>query len=194
MTFKKRIVVAAVALSLVASCTLARTAQADLLYQFSLDASGAIEAATFSFTVPTFVTAGESQAFTPFTLTDGTHTWTFIAALADSPVGLGCFAFSTGGTNTFLTPGCGIEVLPSSEAAFSLMINGGLPAATGVYSLDGRGIFDFPDGQHVLGIGGLPHLTGTLDISISINPVPEPSTWLLVPTAVGLAWLARKKT
>ena len=26
-----------------------------------------------------------------------------------------------------------------------------------------------------------------------IRPIPEPGTWLLVPTAVGLAWLARKK-
>jgi hypothetical protein len=26
-----------------------------------------------------------------------------------------------------------------------------------------------------------------------ITPVPEPSTWLLVPTTVGLAWLAHKK-
>jgi len=26
-----------------------------------------------------------------------------------------------------------------------------------------------------------------------IQPIPEPGTWLLVPTAVGLAWLARKK-
>lgn len=27
-----------------------------------------------------------------------------------------------------------------------------------------------------------------------IQPIPEPGTWLLVPTGVGLAWLARKKT
>jgi len=26
-----------------------------------------------------------------------------------------------------------------------------------------------------------------------IQPIPEPATWILVPTAVGLAWLARKK-
>jgi hypothetical protein len=26
-----------------------------------------------------------------------------------------------------------------------------------------------------------------------IQPIPEPGTWLLVPTAVGLAWLARKR-
>ena len=26
-----------------------------------------------------------------------------------------------------------------------------------------------------------------------IQPIPEPGTWLLVPTAVGLAWLAYKK-
>jgi len=31
------------------------------------------------------------------------------------------------------------------------------------------------------------------EITTHINPVPEPSTWLLVPTAVGLAWLARKR-
>jgi hypothetical protein len=35
--------------------------------------------------------------------------------------------------------------------------------------------------------------SGVYEVTIPINPVPEPSTWLLVPTAVGLAWLARKK-
>ena len=42
--------------------------------------------------------------------------------------------------------------------------------------------------------GSLWLLTSAVyQITIPINPVPEPSTWLLVPTAVGLAWLARKK-
>jgi hypothetical protein len=97
MTFGKRIADAAFALSLLAFCTLAGTARADLLYQFSLNASEGIEASSFSLTVPTFVTAGESPEFTPFTLTDGTHTWTFVDDLAASSGGLTCFLFGTGG-------------------------------------------------------------------------------------------------
>jgi len=193
MTFRNRKAAAAAALSFVACCILAGSARADLLYQFSLNASGGIHAAAFSFTVPTFVTTGESPAFTPFTLTDGTHTWTFVEGVAANLVGLGCFAFGTGGTAT-LGPDCGTGVQSSPDAAFLLQMDGGLPTATGTYSLDGRGIFDFPGGQQVLGIGGAPHLTGNLVITIPINPVPEPSMWLLVPTAVGLAWLTSKKT
>ena len=37
--------------------------------------------------------------------------------------------------------------------------------------------------------GGGPENTTTFER----RAIPEPGTWLLVPTAVGLAWLARKK-
>jgi len=30
-------------------------------------------------------------------------------------------------------------------------------------------------------------------VGVDATPIPEPATWLLVPTAVGLAWLAHKK-
>jgi len=52
------------------------------------------------------------------------------------------------------------------------------------------------------GIGTLPltpfgssglWFPGTVTLALSTPTIiPEPSTWLLVPTAVGLAWLARK--
>jgi len=171
MMFGNRTAAAAFALSVVAFCTLAGTARADLLYQFSLNASDGIEAASFSFTVPTFVTAGESPAFTPFTLTDGTHTWTFVDDLAGSFGGGGCFNFGTGGTAALFSCGGSVAVF-STDAAFRLITSSGLPTAPGVYSFAGVGIFEFPGGDLD------PSLTGTLDVTGTAVPVPAPGPGL----------------
>jgi hypothetical protein len=54
----------------------------------------------------------------------------------------------------------------------------------------GNATFSFSFAPFPGGGGGAWQATSAV---YQINPVPEPSTWLLVPTAVGLAWLARKK-
>ena len=175
MTFGKRLAGAVFALGLLVFCAPAETARADLLYQFSLSASEGIEASSFSFIVPTFVTAGESPAFNPFTLTDGTHTWTFVEDLAASSGGLTCFLFGTGGTSRLL-PTCGVGVDSPPDAAFALELLF-LPITTGVQSLLGFGIFDFAGGQHN------PAFAGTLTVTGSVS-VPEPSP-LICFLAVG---------
>src|SRR5215469_5210472 len=70
-----------VALSALPLVTLVGTAPADLLYQFDVHetTSFGFQPFSFSFTVPTFVTAGQSPAFAPFTITTsgsiGTHSY-----------------------------------------------------------------------------------------------------------------------
>jgi len=64
-----------VALSALSLFTLAGTAHADLLYQFDVTDGGFLCPFSFSFTVPTFVTLGQSPAFTPFTVTAGPHSY-----------------------------------------------------------------------------------------------------------------------
>jgi hypothetical protein len=67
-----------VALSALLLVTLAGTAHADLLYQFDVTPDSFASPFSFSFTVPTFVTFGQSPAFTPFTVTAGTHSYKMI--------------------------------------------------------------------------------------------------------------------
>jgi hypothetical protein len=65
--------------------------QADEAYRFDYTAlSGPVESFSFSFTAPTLVIAGTSPDFTPFTLTDGTNSWTMTNDVAevDGPTGL----------------------------------------------------------------------------------------------------------
>ena len=59
-------------------------AHADLMYQFDVHETTSLgfQPFSFSFTVPTFVTAGQSPAFTPFTVTFGTHSYKMINDLA----------------------------------------------------------------------------------------------------------------
>ena len=91
------------ALSTLAFCGLAR---ASLVYDFNIGAAGGIDAFSFSFTVPSFVGEGQSPAFAPFTVTDGTHAWTMINDLTGHTAGVpsGCFMFDNGGTSSLQPP------------------------------------------------------------------------------------------
>jgi hypothetical protein len=84
------------ALGALVLCALAGAAHGSVLYQFNVTATGGIDPFSFSFTVPSFVTAGQSPAFTPFNVTDGTHTWTMINDLAAIGA-VSCFLFDSGG-------------------------------------------------------------------------------------------------
>jgi hypothetical protein len=87
-------------------------ARADLIYDFNIGAGGGIDAFSFFFTVPSFVAEGQSLAFAPFNVTDGTHVWTMINDLTGLTQGVpsGCFMFDNGGTSSLLPP-CGVGVV-----------------------------------------------------------------------------------
>jgi hypothetical protein len=156
------------ALSALAFCGMAR---ASLVYNFNIGAAGGVQAFSFSFTVPSFVTGSQSPAFAPFTVTDGTHTWTMFNDLTGFTVGgmAACFMFDTGGTSS-LQPPCGIGVFapPDGALAVTLPPFTPFPTATGVYNLSGGGLFDFAAGSSSLQTSPV----GTL----VITSTPEPRT------------------
>jgi len=171
------------ALGALAICALAGTAHASTLYQFDVIATGGVDSFSFSFTVPSFVTTGQSPAFTPFNVTDGTHTWTMINDLA----GIGavsCFLFDTGGSSN-INSTCGFGVGSAPDGSIELTISGGLPTANGPYSISsGLGILDFSGGEDT------PSLSGTL--TVTSESVPEPTSIGLL--GVGLAAIGWKRS
>jgi hypothetical protein len=184
----RNILHAAFALSTVAFCGSAR---ASLVYDFNIDAAGGIDAFSFSFTVPNFVGEGQSPAFAPFTITDGTHTWTMINDLTSLTAGVptGCFMFDNGGTSSLNSP-CSLGVYAPPDGALSLALSVPFPTATGVYTLsDNSGLFDFAGEQQTL----VTAPAGTLDITGT--PVPEPHTnvALLGIAVAALGWKLRKR-
>ena len=79
-----------------AGLTFTVSARADLLYSFALTpSSGPIQNFSFSFTVPAFATAGATPAFTPFNVTDGTHTWSMVQDFVGLGGCGGSFSFAT---------------------------------------------------------------------------------------------------
>jgi hypothetical protein len=174
------------ALGALALCGLAR---ASLVYDFDIAAAGGIDAFSFSFTVPNFVGENQSPAFAPFTVTDGTHTWTMINDLTGHTTGVpsGCFMFNNGGTSS-LQPPCGVGVFAPPDGALTLALGVGvpLPTATGAYALSGSGLFDFAGGTLQTSPVGTLNITGA--------PVPEPRTCIcLFSIAVAALWWTRRK-
>jgi len=184
-----------VALSALPLVTLVGMAHADLLYQFDVHETTAppigFQPFSFSFTVPTFVTDGQSPAFTPFTVTFGTHSYKMINDLAvTAPPGTGNFCFDTGGM--ILNPDCSIDVPQISndgEGAFDLETPGGLPTATGTQTLAGSfGAFGTATDAAVF-----PFFDGTLDIT-SVTSVPEPASLALLSLGIAaVGWRLRKR-
>ena len=86
----------------------APAARASLLYQFSYTSpTPTLNSFSFSLASPTFITSG-SPAFTPFTVTDGTTSWTMTQDLVVQANGFSCFEFGTAYGATLL--GCGASV------------------------------------------------------------------------------------
>ena len=143
----------------------------------------------FSFTVPTFVTAGQSPAFTPFTVTIGTHSYKMINDLAGASPGTGCFAFNTGGMNTVF-PDCSVAAFGTQDGdgAFRLSLDA-LPTATGLQTLADFSGGAFGDGS----VTPTTNFGGTLDIT-SVTSVPEPTSLALLSLGVAaVGWRLRKR-
>lgn len=167
----------------------AASARPDYLYTFSFTpTTGTIESFGFSFTVPTFVTTGQSPAFTPFTMTDGTRTSAMMTqdfVYYDGTVGLECFEFGTA-TNAVLGP-CGEASGSPNGGVLTLEAFSGLPTGTGIYSLpDSSASFNNTSPP---GVGS----QGTGSLIISNTSVPEPaSVVFLVTVAALIDWRFRR--
>ena len=154
------------------------------LYQFSFTPSGGqMKPVTFSFSSPTFVGSG-ALAFTPFTISDGTNTWTMTSGFAFQTVGPDgvpayCFNFGTPGAPD--SNACGYGVGSPGMGAIVFQFVGNLPTSYGVYDTGGFPSYDpFAVaagnpvgnlGQTISGSFG----TGVLTIS-STNPSQVPPT------------------
>lgn len=113
----------------------AASARADLIYSFSFTPSqGPIESFAFSFDVPTYVTTGQSPAFDPFTLTDGTNSASLTEDVAENITSGNCFVFLTA-TDASSNSQCDIDVGPDG-AAVRMLASGGLPTTTGTFAYD----------------------------------------------------------
>lgn len=170
-------------------------AHADVMYTFNITpTNSAFQQFSFEFTDSTFVANGDQPSFSPFSVTNGIHTWTMdndLALITGS--GNGCFEFGNLPQTllTNVTNGCGVIFLPTpaSFGAFSLQIAGGLPTADGAYAVAGSGGFQNISNLSVSG------LNGTLTVSSS-DSVPEPCNLILLSTGllgVGPLVRARRK-
>jgi len=156
---------------------------ADLLYAFDLTGDF-LTPFSFSFTVPDFVTSGQSPAFSPFTITNGTDSWVMTQDLAASQFGEGCFSFASagGGVNN-----CGWSSGPN-EGSFVVSLPGGLPTATGTYIFNlGFGDFEAP------GFSVSPGFAGSVTISSVTTATPEPPTITLFGGIIAI-WIFSRRS
>jgi hypothetical protein len=73
-----------------------------------------------------------SPAFSPFTLTDGTGSWSMTKDLVGLEPNFGCFAFATDTDKAYIGPGgCGVTIGSHASGGFALRFFGGLPTSTG---------------------------------------------------------------
>jgi PEP-CTERM motif len=148
-----------------AVCLFAGPARADLQYAFSVTStSGALQPFSFSFTSATFLADNDVPAVSPFTVTNGSVSWTLTHGLVtENPTG--CFEFGTAAGSTLGTCNVGDDGLPQ-DAALNLPLGVALPTATGVYNFSGA---EFINDGTLIG-----DLKGSLDITLVA--VPEPAS------------------
>lgn len=177
----------------------AHFAQASLLYQFTFspkdlpgNVGNTIRPVTFSFTSPTFLTAGPLN-FTTFQITDGTSSWTLTDGVATVD-GAYCFNFGTTGAPN----GCGYSFggKPHAGDLLFLFAGTGLPTTVGVYPTNGSTPYgpavafanaDLPAATGFYRTGGTGVLIVTGTGAPAAPSIPEPSTGAFL--AIGMMGL-----
>jgi hypothetical protein len=158
-------------------------AAANVLYDFSYSGSGPLfNGFDIKLSSPGFITTSGSLGFTPVNITDGTTTWTLTQDHFGAIPPTACFAFGT--VNAVLSD-CGLNSNPPELAVEFEFYPGGFPTTTGVFpaSLFIQSFFTQP---------------GSAKLTITASPVPEPSSWALVVSALstlaGVRWLRFRRS
>jgi hypothetical protein len=149
------------------------SAHGGVLYSFSFTPSyGPIQSLAFSFAVPTFVTAGQSPAFSPVIITDGVDSDTLTMDIAAvNSQGNFCFNFGAA-VNTQLYSDCATGWGAPNGGVLVTLFSGGLPTAAGTFTAT-TGFASFYTG------------TSTYDessgaVTLAVSDVPEPSSGSLI--------------
>jgi len=151
---------------------------------FSGPLAGVVAMGSFSFDESLVPASGNGSVSKQGLLADFSFVWNGIA-YDETTANTGSLAFSPSGTplSGFLFGNScdgGGQFPPNTCVVFNFTNDLRISSQFGI-------TYALPDvaGQ----FGGGPENTTTFER----RAIPEPGTWLLVPTAVGLAWLARKK-
>ena len=175
-----------ISLAILGAHVFAAAAQGSLLYSFSVEAADGIQAFSFSFRAPQFLTSGGVPSFDPFDVTDGTHTWTMalgVLGIVQSDAGTdGCYSFATANGRVSECAG----FLDTVGGAEILLETSGLPQTTGTFALirAAGGFSIAPNNTIFFGSNGILEVTGTAE-------APEPCS-TVVP-GIALAMAARKR-
>ncbi len=161
------------------------TAKATVLYSFAFSASPTYTTPTFSITTPDFLTASGAVTIQPFTITNGTSTWTFTKAYV-SPL---CFDFATAngsvgfsGNPAFCTAGAG---LANSGMIVTNFFSGGSPTQGQTGTFTGFIAIDTWNAT-------LAHTSVTqIPLTVTISQIPEPAVGLGAGALLLLALLRK---
>jgi hypothetical protein len=172
-----------VALTLTAA---APAAMAGVVYNFTFtpgttDTGTPIEAFSFSFTEPGFITSTSDVSFTTFDMTDGANSDAITFGEAtDNGDSSYCFDFVS--SSNQLSSGCGLDA--SSEQGYvDFVLSGQLPTALGVYTdTSGIVLLDYSGNS-------FDRTYGTLTLDVTSSATPEPATFGLAGVGAMLACL-----
>ena len=157
--------------------------QASTIYSFTFN-SGTYSTTQFSFVTPTYLTAAGFVTIQPFTLVDGTSTWTFTQAYVTSL----CAVFGTAnarvgfsGNPAFCSDGLGAANSGVIDASFFI---GGFPTQGHNGTFSGTIEIDSYTSS-------LQHISAEVPVTVTISQVPEPisaglTAWGVLALAMGM--------
>lgn len=183
------------------ACCFSIPSYADVVYSFDYTAvSGPVQSFAFSLTTPTFITGDSSPALTPFTPTDGVHTFTITKDLVSAG---GCFMFGTPYATLSGPPPFECSVAaggPGYNQGGFIVDTMKLPAAPGRYGPEPFiGGFDASSGFEYIESSPSPFFqkTGVMSLTVTEPSVPEPaalSSLVIGFCAVWGLWAVKRKS